>query len=97
MAEHAAPEYATAEGNDYVSHEGTYEAFLHIAFIGTIHVINTVIGLAIGGAVHNWLVGCLIIFIVAPAALVQGLMSGTRTSSYVALAISAVALLLTAA
>ena len=60
-------------------------------------VINTVIGLCIGGAVHNWLVGCLIIFIVAPAALIQGIMSGTRTSSYVALAISAVALLLTAA
>ncbi|HEX2513018.1 MAG TPA: aa3-type cytochrome c oxidase subunit IV, partial [Xanthobacteraceae bacterium] len=37
MAEHAAPEYATAPGNDYASHEGTYEAFVHMAFIGTLH------------------------------------------------------------
>lgn len=97
MAEHAAPEYATASGNDYASHEGTYESFVHIAFIGSIFVINTVIGLCIGGAVHNWWVAIPIIFILAPLALVQGLMSGSRTSSYIALAISALALLFTAA
>jgi hypothetical protein len=97
MAEHAAPEYAAAPGNDYTSHEGTYEAFVHMAFIGTIHVINTVIGLAIGGVVHNWWVAIPIIFILAPFALIQGIMSGSRTSSYIALVISAVALLLTAA
>lgn len=97
MAEHAAPEYATAPGNDYASHEGTYQAFVHMAFIGTVHVVNTVIGLAIGGVVHNWWVGIPIIFIVAPFALLQGITSGSRTSSYIALAISALALLLTAA
>lgn len=97
MADHAAPEYATAQGNDYAAHEGTYESFVHIAFIGTIFVINIAIGLCIGGAVHNWWVGVPVIFLLAPAALIQGLMSDSRTSSYIALAISALSLLLTAA
>jgi hypothetical protein len=97
MAEHSAPEYATAPGNDYVTHEATYQGFLHLAFIGAVHVINTVIGLAIGGAAGNWWVAIPIIFFLAPAAAIQGFMSGTRTSSYVALVISLAALLLTAA
>lgn len=96
MADHAAPEYATAPGNDYVTHEATYRGFVHLAFIGSVHVINTVIGLAIGGVVGNWWVAIPIIFLIAPAAAIQGFMSGTNTSSYVALAISALALLLTA-
>ena len=49
MAEHVAPEYATAPGNDYTSHEGTYEAFVHMVFIGALHVATVLIGLAIGG------------------------------------------------
>lgn len=28
MAEHGAPEYSTATGNDYAEHEATYESFL---------------------------------------------------------------------
>ena len=28
MADHGEVEYATADGNDYVEHEGTYEAFI---------------------------------------------------------------------
>ncbi|MGD9843986.1 MAG: aa3-type cytochrome c oxidase subunit IV [Variibacter sp.] len=28
MADHAKPEYATADGNDYVEHERTYKMFL---------------------------------------------------------------------
>ena len=54
MAEHAAPEYATAPGNDYSSHEGTYEAFVHMAFIGTLHVVSIVIGLALAGTGAAW-------------------------------------------
>lgn len=30
MAEHADVEYATAEGNDYPAHEGTYLLFLQL-------------------------------------------------------------------
>ena len=96
MAEHAAPEYATAPGNDYSSHEGTYEAFVHMAFIGTLHVVSIVIGLAIGGVTGHWLVA-FGIFVVATIAAIQGFMSKTRTASYGALVLALVALALTAA
>jgi len=95
MAEHAAPEYATAPGNDYASHEGTYEAFVHMAFIGTLHVASVLIGLAIGGVTGHWLVA-FGVFAVATVAAIQGFISNTRTASYVALALSLLALALTA-
>jgi aa3 type cytochrome c oxidase subunit IV len=95
MAEHAAPEYATAPGNDYASHEGTYEAFVHMAFIGTLHVASILIGLAIGGVTGHWLVA-FGIFVVATVAAIQGFMSNTRTASYVALVLALVALALSA-
>ena len=31
MADHGAPKYSTAPGNDYEQHEGTYENFLALA------------------------------------------------------------------
>lgn len=95
MAEHGAPEYATAQGNDYETHEATYKGFIHLAFIGTIHVVNIVIGLAIGAVNGSWLVA-FGIFVIATVAAVQGFMSGTRTASYVALVLSLLALALTA-
>ena len=95
MAEHAAPEYASAPGNDYASHEGTYEAFVHMAFIGTLHVASILIGLAIGGVTGHWLVA-FGIFVVATVAAIQGFMSNTRTASYVALVLALVALALSA-
>lgn len=95
MAEHAAPEYATAPGNDYASHEGTYEAFVHMAFIGTLHVASILIGLAIGGVTGHWLVA-FGIFVIATVAAIQGFMSNTRTASYVALVLALVALALSA-
>ncbi|MEX0752875.1 MAG: aa3-type cytochrome c oxidase subunit IV [Xanthobacteraceae bacterium] len=95
MAEHGAQEYATAQGNDYETHEATYKGFLHLAFIGTVHVVNILIGLAIGGVTGQWLVA-FAVFVIATLAAIQGFMSGGRTSSYVALAISFVALALTA-
>ena len=95
MAEHAAPEYATAPGNDYASHEGTYEAFVHMAFIGALHVASVLIGLAIGGVTGHWLVA-FGIFAIATVAAIQGFMSKTRTASYVALVLALVALALSA-
>ena len=96
MAEHAAPEYATAPGNDYASHESTYESFVHMAFIGTLHAVSIVIGLAIGGVNGYWFVA-FGIFVVATIAAIQGLISKTRTASYIALVLALVALALTSA
>ena len=95
MAEHAAPEYATAPGNDYASHEGTYEAFVHMAFIGALHVASVLIGLAIGGVTGHWLVA-FGIFAIATIAAIQGFISKTRTASFVALVLALVALALSA-
>lgn len=96
MAEHGAPEYATAQGNDYAAHESTYRSFVHLAFIGAAHVASILIGLAIGGVTGHWLIA-FGVFVIATIAAVQGFLSGTRISSYVALAISLVALALAAA
>ena len=95
MAEHAAPEYATAQGNDYPTHEGTYQNFVHLAFIGIFHVVNIVIGLGIGGVNGHWFVA-LGVFVIATIAAIQGFMSGGRTSSYIAFVISMLALAVTA-
>jgi hypothetical protein len=95
MAEHVAPEYSTAPGNDYPTHEDTYRGFVHLAFIGCVHIVNIVIGLAIGGVAGHWMMA-FGVFVVATIAALQGFLSGTRTSSYVALVVSLVALALAA-
>ena len=46
MADHGTVEYATATGNDYPAHVGTYERFILFTFVGIIHVINLLLGLA---------------------------------------------------
>jgi hypothetical protein len=94
MAEHGAPEYSTAAGNDYAAHEDTYKSFIHLAFIGSIHVINIIIGLALGGVKDHWL-WAFGIFAVATIAAIQGFVSGTRTSSFVALAFAVLVLAFT--
>jgi hypothetical protein len=95
MADHAAPEYATAPGNDYSSHEGTYEAFVHMVFIGTLHVATVLIGLAVGAVNGHWLVA-FGVFAVATVAAIQGFISRTRGASYGALVLSVLALAVTA-
>ena len=96
MTEHTAPDYATASGNDYSSHECSYEGFVHMAFIGTLHVVSIVIALAIGGVTGHWFV-TLGVIIVATIAAVQGFMTKTRTASYIALVLALLALAVTAA
>lgn len=54
MADHGAPEYATAAGNDYSEHEGTYKFFVKLAMVGTISVASLMIALAIGGVNGYW-------------------------------------------
>jgi hypothetical protein len=95
MAEHAAPEYATASGNDYAAHEHTYEAFVHMSFIGTLLVASIVVGLAIGATTGHWLVS-FAVFVVATIAAIQGMMSKGQTASYAALVFAGLCLALTA-
>jgi hypothetical protein len=86
MADHGTVEYATATGNDYPEHENTYDTFVKFAFVGTIHVINLMFGLAVGGVMGHWLTA-LFVFIIAIIGLIPGLVTGGKTSSYVAFAL----------
>ena len=63
MADHGTVEYATATGNDLAAHEGTYESFVHLATIGTLLVVNIVIGLAIGAVAGHWGVAACVILL----------------------------------
>ncbi len=47
MDEHGQLEYATAPGNDYVSHEDTYRAFLRLTKISIVVIATIVILMAI--------------------------------------------------
>jgi hypothetical protein len=47
MAEHSEVAYTTADGNDYVAHEQTYEGFIKLVKYGTIAVIAIVALMAI--------------------------------------------------
>lgn len=87
MADHGQVEYATAEGNDLPAHEETYERFVHLAFVGSCHVANIVIGLAIGGAAHHWFLA-FIIMVAATLVALHGFMSGARTPSLVMVAVA---------
>jgi len=49
MADHGPVEYATATGNDYPAHEKTSKASSNTRFTGTIHVINSMLALTVGG------------------------------------------------
>jgi hypothetical protein len=54
MADHGEVEYATATGNDYEEHEGTYEGFLLFASIGVVCTLSILIALTIGGVLEVW-------------------------------------------
>ncbi len=86
MAEHGTVEYATADGNDYPAHENTYVRFVDFAFVGTVHVVNILLGLAVGGVMGHWFLA-LLIWIVAVFGAIPGLITGSKTSSYIAFVI----------
>ena len=94
MAEHAAAEYATAQGNDLPEHEAAYERFVHLVFIGCAYVASIVLGLAIGAVTGHWLVA-FAIFVVATIVAFHGFVSGARTPSTVMVIVSLIALALT--
>jgi hypothetical protein len=86
MAEHGTVEYATATGNDYPAHEGTYERFVHFTVVGILYVVTILLGLATGGVMGHWLMAAAI-FVIGVLGLVPGLASGSKTSSIVAFVI----------
>jgi Bacterial aa3 type cytochrome c oxidase subunit IV len=47
MADHSEVAYTTADGNDYVAHEQTYEGFIKLVKYGTASVALIVILMAI--------------------------------------------------
>jgi len=83
MAEHGTVEYATAAGNDYPAHENSYEQFIHFTLVGILLVINILLGLATGGVMGHWFMAAAI-FVIGLFGAFPGLLSGSRTSSYVA-------------
>ena len=80
MADHGAVEYATATGNDYPTHENTYESFVHFTFVGILHIVCILFGLTVGGVMGHWGLAA-IIFILAIAGAVPGLAGSSRTPS----------------
>jgi hypothetical protein len=91
MADHGPVEYATAEGNDLPAHEATYENFTHLVFVGSCHVANFVIGLAIGATTGHWMIS-LGIFVFATIVAAHGLATGAKTPSIVMVILSLLAL-----
>jgi len=83
MAEHGTVEYATATGNDLPAHEASYNTFVFFTFVGIIHVVNLLFGLAVGGVMGHWFLAAAI-FLIAVAGALPGLLGGSKTSSYVA-------------
>ena len=80
MAEHAAPEYATAAGNDYAEHEGTYALVMKLSKVSTAAVVLIMISLAIGGVAGSWgLAGLGIVL-----AIVTGVIGGVSEKGTIA-------------
>jgi Bacterial aa3 type cytochrome c oxidase subunit IV len=83
MADHGTVEYATADGNDYPAHESSYERFVFFTFTGIIHVVNILLALAVGGVMGHWAL-MVVVLIIAVGGGVSGLLSGSKSPSYVA-------------
>ena len=57
MADHSEVAYTTADGNDYIEHERTYEGFLRFSAVALVWVLCIVTMLAIGGTTQRWILG----------------------------------------
>jgi hypothetical protein len=91
MAGHGEMEYAVAEGNDLPAHEASYASFVHFTYVGLLHVISIVSGLAIGGVNgHWWIMFAVIVF--ATICAIIDLAGNTKVASAVALVLSLIAL-----
>ena len=54
MSDHGTPEYATADGNDYAEHDGTYNFFTKMTFVSTVALCAFMMAFAIGGVNGHW-------------------------------------------
>jgi Bacterial aa3 type cytochrome c oxidase subunit IV len=81
MADHGTVEYATANGNDYPTHEKSYERFVQFTFVGILYVVTILFGLATGGVMGHWFLA-LVIFIIGVLGAVPSLVSGSKTPIY---------------
>jgi len=86
MADHGTVEYATATGNDYPAHEGTYERFVHFTVVGILYVITILFGLTTGGVMDHWLMAAAI-FVIGPIGAATGLAGRSKMPMIVAFAI----------
>ena len=86
MADHGNVDYATATGNDYPAHEQTYESFVHFAYVGILHIVCILLGLAVGGVKGDWLLAA-VILLIGVFGMIPGLMSRSRTPTNVAFVI----------
>jgi Bacterial aa3 type cytochrome c oxidase subunit IV len=93
MADHGEVEYATAQGNDLPAHVAMYDRFVHWIVVGGAHVVNIVLGLAIGGVAGHWLLA-FAIFVIATIVAFHGFLSGARMPSVVMVIISLITLAL---
>ena len=91
MAAHGTPEYTTAAGNDYPTHEATYENFTFLILVGILFVITICLGLTVGGVKDNWLIGGGLIFLGTIAAVTSLLMKA-KQPSYIMLVLGFLAL-----
>ena len=94
MADHGQAEYATAEGNDLPAHEAMYDRFVHLIAVGGAHIVNIILGLAVGAVTGHWLVA-FAIFVIATIVAIHGFLSGSRLPSAIMVVVSLLALALT--
>ncbi|HTQ83011.1 MAG TPA: aa3-type cytochrome c oxidase subunit IV [Pseudolabrys sp.] len=80
MADHGTVEYASATGNDYPAHELTYEHFVHFTYVGILHIVCILLGLAVGGVKGDWLLAS-VILLLAIFGAIPGLASRSRAPS----------------
>jgi hypothetical protein len=95
MAEHGEIQYATAEGNDYKEHEGTYSLFLRITVVGILYVVSVMVGLTLGGVLGYWWL-LLAVILISTITAVIGVATGKDLPSIVVLVLSLLALALLA-
>ncbi|HEY6994061.1 MAG TPA: aa3-type cytochrome c oxidase subunit IV [Xanthobacteraceae bacterium] len=93
MAEHGQAEYATATGNDLPAHVAMYDRFVHLVVVLGGHIVNIVLGLAIGAVAGHWLVA-FAIMLIATGVAIHGFATGARLPTAVMVIISLLTLAL---
>jgi hypothetical protein len=91
MADHGEVEYATATGNDYDEHEGTYDGFLLFASIGVVCLASILVALTVGGVLGVWWASGVIILLAVITAF-YGLATHSHAPGLVVFVLALIAL-----